>query len=241
MHICLFAWDVWGCLAFTLPTHILHFFLPGPVAKLKSHLHVCQMELALLLSLPPVVSLFFEALSKMALFSDSHSVAPWARACQEVRLPKLEPGPVYTNSSEKYGRIIIVVVSFNVTSLWWKPLHALSVGLMKLWSGRGVNIFTETFLFCDMKELLDWKLERYGAKQININHKGVIEFAVVVPRINTDSKYCTAGRAQNRFSELSSVAERPCSIPVWPQVQKNRVASAGKHKRSVQVQTHMHK
>lgn len=25
MHICLFAWDVWGCLPFALPTHILHF------------------------------------------------------------------------------------------------------------------------------------------------------------------------------------------------------------------------
>lgn len=53
---------------------------------------------------------FSEALSKMALFSDSHSAAPSAWACQEVCLPKLEPGPVYTNSSEKYGRIIILVV-----------------------------------------------------------------------------------------------------------------------------------
>lgn len=62
----------------------------------------------------------------MALFSDSHSVAPSAGACQEVRLPELEPGPVYTNSSEKYGCIIIEVVSFNVASLLWKPLHAWS-------------------------------------------------------------------------------------------------------------------
>lgn len=33
--------------------------------------------------------------------------------------------------------------------------RSLSAGLTKLWSGRGVKIFTETFLFCDMKELLD--------------------------------------------------------------------------------------
>lgn len=46
----------------------------------------------------------------MALFSDSHSVAPSAEPCQDVRLPELEPGPVYTNSSEKYGRIIIEAV-----------------------------------------------------------------------------------------------------------------------------------
>lgn len=43
-----------------------------------------------------------------------------------------------------------------------------------------------------MKGLLDEKLEQYGAKHINTKHKAVIEFAVVVPRINTDSKYCTA-------------------------------------------------
>lgn len=71
---------------------------------------------------------FSEALSKMALFSDSHSAAPSARACQEVCLPKLEPGPVYTNSWEKYGRIIILVVSFNVTSLWRQPRHTTSLG-----------------------------------------------------------------------------------------------------------------
>lgn len=53
-----------------------------------------------------------------------------------------------------------------------------------------------------------------------MNHEVVIEFAVVVPRINTDSKYCTAGLAQTRSSELNLVAERPCSIPGWPQVQK---------------------
>lgn len=77
-----------------------------------------------------------------------------------------------------------------------------------------MNIFTEIFLFCNMRELLYAKLEQYGAKQINMKHKAVIEFTVVVPRINTDSKYCTAGRAQTRFSELNSVAECPCSIPV---------------------------
>lgn len=66
-----------------------------------------------------------------------------------------------------------------------------------------------------MKELLEEKKsEQYGAKQINTKHEAAIEFAVVVSRINTDSKYCTAGRAQTRFSELNSVAECPCSIPV---------------------------
>lgn len=68
---------------------------------------------------------------------------PQPEPAKEVCLPKLEPGPVYTNSSEKYGRIIILVVSFNVTSLWWQPLHAVGC-LMKLRSGRGVNGFTET-------------------------------------------------------------------------------------------------
>lgn len=102
-----------------------------------------------------------------------------------------------------------------------------------------MNIFAETFLICNMKELLDKKLEQYGAKQINTKHKAVIEFAVVVPRINTDSKYCTAGRAQTRFSELSSVAECPCSIPVRPQAQKKHSNSSRQiRKRSVQVQTH---
>lgn len=189
--------------------------------------------------------LFSEALSKMALFSDSHSVAPSAGACQEVCLPKLEPGPVYTNSSEKYGRIIIVVVRFNVTSLWWKPLHALSATVRVGWwsSHQGVVwifVFTESSLFCNTKELLDWKLDQYKGKQTNMNHEAVIEFAVVVPRINTDSKYCTAGRAQTRSSELKSVAERPCSIPGWPRVQKT-VTSVGKYTRSAQVQTHRHK
>lgn len=190
--------------------------------------------------------LFSEALSKMALFSDSHSVAPSAGACQEVCLPKLEPGPVYTNSSEKYGRIIIVVVRFNVTSLWWKPLHALSATTRVGWwsSHQGVVwifVFTESFLFCNTKELLDWKLDQYKGKQINTNHEAVIEFAVVVPHINTDSKYCSAGRAQNRSSEVKSVAERPCSIPGWPRVQKTATKSVGKYTRSVQVQTHRHK
>lgn len=212
------------------------FFL-GPVAKLKSHLHVCQMELTLLLYVPSVVFFFSEALSKMALYSDSHSVAPSARACQEVCLPKLEPGPVYTNSSEKYGRIIILVVSFNVTSLWWQPLHALSATLrVGCWSSdQGVVwIFLQRpFYFATWRSPLTKKLEQYGAKQINMTHKAVIEFAVVVPRINTDSKYCTAGRAQTRFSELNSVAEWPCSIPVWPQAQKNTVTAAGKYAREV--------
>lgn len=145
---------------------------------------------------------------------------------KEVCLPKLEPGPVYSNSSEKYGRIIILVVSFNVTSLWWQPLHAVSATLRVAWwsSDQGVvwMFLQRPVLFCDIKELLDGKkLEQYGARQINTKHKAVMEFAVVVPRINADSKYCTAGRAQTLFSELSSVAERPCSIPVWPQAQKN--------------------
>lgn len=129
LHICLSVWDVWGCLPFALPTHILSVFCLRPIAKLKSCLSVCQMELSLSfsLSLRHQWFLFSKAHSKMALFSNSHSVAPSAGACQEVRLPKLEPGPVYTNSSEKYGCIIIEVVSFNVASLLWKPLHALSV------------------------------------------------------------------------------------------------------------------
>ncbi len=82
---------------------------------------------------PGLASRLQEIDSEMALFSDSHSVAPSARACQEVRLPELEPGPVYTNSSEKYGCIIIEAVSFNVASLLWKPLHAWSATMR---SGR---------------------------------------------------------------------------------------------------------
>lgn len=113
-------------MASTLPTtHILNVFLLRPIAKLKSQLSVCQMEPALALHHPlEQWFLFSKAHSEMALFSDSHSVAPSAGACQEVRLPELEPGLVYTNSSEKYGCIIIEVVSFNVASLLWKPLHA---------------------------------------------------------------------------------------------------------------------
>lgn len=183
---------------------------------------------------------FSEALSKMALFSDSHSVAPSARACQEVCLPKLEPRPVYTNSLEKYGRIIILVVTFNVTSLWWQPLHALSATQTVAWWSSDQDVvwmfLQRPILFCNMKELLDEKLEQRGARQTNTKHKAVIEFAVVVPRINTDSKYCTAGRAQTLFSELNSVAERPCSIPLWPQAhthKKNTVTAAGRYAREV--------
>lgn len=36
-------------------------------------------------------------------------------------------------------------------------------------------------------------------KQTNMNHEAVIEIAVVVQRINTQSKYCSAGRDQARF------------------------------------------
>lgn len=134
MHISPSIWDVWGCLPSALPTtHILSVFLLRPIAKLKSQLCVSPMELSLS---PPSLEqwfLFSKAHSEMALFSDSHSVAPSARACQEVRLPELEPGPVYTNSSEKYGCIIIEAVSFNVASSLWKPLHAWSATMSGGW------------------------------------------------------------------------------------------------------------
>lgn len=151
MHISLSIWDVWGCLPFTLPTtHILSVFLLWPIAKLKSQLSVCQMELALPLHHPlEQWFLFSKAHSEMALFSDSHSVAPSARACQEVRLPELEPELVYTNSSEKYGCIIIEVVSFNVASLLWKPLNAWSATmrgkLMKLQPGMAWTFLWKAF------------------------------------------------------------------------------------------------
>lgn len=103
--------------------------LSSPANSLAQITALCLSDGTLSLSLPSPEQwfLFSKAHSEMALFSDSHSVAPSAGACQEVRLPELEPGPVYTNSSEKYGCIIIEVVSFNVASSLWKPLHAWSV------------------------------------------------------------------------------------------------------------------
>lgn len=56
MQIFLSIWDAWGCLPSALPTtHILRVFLLWPIAKLKSQLSVCQMELAVPKT---VVSLF---------------------------------------------------------------------------------------------------------------------------------------------------------------------------------------
>lgn len=39
----------------------------------------------------------------------------------------------------------------------------------------------------------------------NMNHVAVMEFAAVVQRINTESKYCSAGQGRARFCEFSSV------------------------------------
>lgn len=143
----------------------------------------------------------------MALFSDSHSVAPSARACQEVRLPELEPGLVYTNSSEKYGCIIIEVVSFNVASSLWKPLHAWSATMRGGWWNSD-RVWREHF--CGKrfggarkrerkKRSFLMELNQRRAEQTNMNHKAVIEIAVVVQRINTESKYCSAGPGPSPF------------------------------------------
>lgn len=161
MQICFSIWDVWGCLPFDLPTtHILSVFLLWPVAKLKSQLSVCQTELALpfCLSLKQWF-LFSKAHSEMALFSDSHSVAPSTRACQEVRLPELELELVYTNSSEKYGCIIIEAVLMS------HPCYGNHCMLGQLrWgvadetpSGDGVNVSVENVSgeWYRKKELLD--------------------------------------------------------------------------------------
>lgn len=78
------------------------------------------------------------------------------------------------------------------------------------------------------------------AEQTNMNHKAVIEPAVVVQHINTESKYCSAGQDQARFCEFSSVAKCPCSIPARPQAHKHSNRSAQTHRRRVCVcaQTH---
>lgn len=62
--------------------------------------------------------------------------------------------------------------------------------------------------------------------------------AVVVQRINTDSKYCSAGRGQARFCEFSSVARCPCSIPARPQTHKHSNRSRQTHRRRVCVCTY---
>lgn len=77
-------------------------------------------------------------------------------------------------------------------------------------------------------------------KQTNMNHKAVIGIAVVVQRINTQSKYCSAGRDQARFCEFSSVAKCPCSIPAST-TSAQTATEADKHTRGVCAQTHEHK
>lgn len=171
----------------------------------------------------------------MALFSDNHSVAPSAEACQEVRLLELEPGPVYTNSSEKYGCGIIELVSFDVASLLWKPLHALSATTRGGWwsSDWGQCEHFCGKRFGGAKRPKGASLDRISieteAKQTNMNRKAVIETAVVVQGINTESKYFSGGQDQARFCEFSSVAECPCSSPARPQAHKHSNRSRPTH------------
>lgn len=171
----------------------------------------------------------------MALFSDSHSVAPSAGACQEVRLPELEPGLVYTKSSQKYGCIIIEVVSFNVASLQWKPLRAWSASIWSAWWNSD-RVWREHFcgecflsLFLTEKKVDSW-WNQICAKQANMNHEAAIEISAVVQRINTESKYYPASQDQARFCEFSSAAECSCSIPAWPQTHKQSNRSRQTHK-----------
>lgn len=79
---------------------------------------------------------------------------------------------------------------------------------------------------------------QHRAKQTNMNHKAVIEIAVVVRRINTESKYCSAGQDQTRFCEFSSAAKCPCSIPARPQAHKHSNRSRQTHKRRVRLCVH---
>lgn len=253
MHISLPIWDVWGCLPFALPTtHILSAFLLWPIAKLKSQLS-CPSNGAPAPSPPSLEQwfVFSKAHSEMALFSGSHSVAPWARACQDVRLPEPEPRLVYTNSSEKYGCIIIEVVSFNVASSPWKPPHAWSATMRGGWWNSD-RVWREHFCgkrFGGAKERkkggkkggFSMEPNQFRAKQANMNHKAVIGIAVVVQRINTQSKYYSAGQDQARFCEFSSVAKCPCSIPTWPQAHKHGNRSRQTHRRRVCAQTRRHK
>lgn len=60
---------------------------------------------------------------------------------------------------------------------------------------------------------------QHRAKQTNMNHKAVIEIAVVVRRINTESKYCSAGQDQTRFCEFSSAAVFHSSTTAGTQTQ----------------------
>lgn len=120
-------------------------------------------------------------------------------------------------------------------------------------TGDGVNIsLRKAYFFCgwvgwgggwgqDRKRSFLMESNERRAKQTNMNHKAVIEIAVVVQHINTESKYCFAGQDQARFCEFSLVAKCPCSIPAWPQAHKHSNRSRQTHRRLVCAQTHRHK
>lgn len=81
---------------------------------------------------PTVVFSFPRHTLKWLCFPTAIQWHPQPGSAKKSASPELEPGPVYTNSSEKYGCIIIEAVSFNVASSLWKPLHAWSA-TMRVW------------------------------------------------------------------------------------------------------------
>lgn len=100
-------------------------------------------------------------------------------------------------------------------------------------TGDGVNVSAEN-VSGERRRKRGFLMEsnQRRAKQTNMNHAAVIGIAVVVQRLNTESKYCSAGQDQARFCEFSLVAKCPCSIPAQPQTHKH-----SKYTRGVCVRT----
>lgn len=117
MHISLSICSVWGGLPSALPTtHILNVFLVRPIAKLKSQLSACQMDPALSTN----AAFFFQGtLWNGFCFQTAIQWHPRPGPAKSPP-PRPEPLRVYTNSSEKYGCVIMEVVSLMSHLLLWK-------------------------------------------------------------------------------------------------------------------------